>query len=320
MIRRIYFILAICLIASFSALYFKSPAPADKVSTEVPTSTPVVSISTLVVTTTAPPTEMPTSIATSTSAPIAYPENWQDLPVVPTLSPKALEIYQLGLSKGNNPNRFTKIGDGEISADWFLKTFDLEPTYYNLGEYKDLSNTLDYFSGSFKHTSQAAKRGYNTTKILSPKESDKTICLTDESPLDCEIRLYQPSFAIISMGTNQVWDSETFKPEFKIILDTLISNGIVPILSTKADNLEGDHRINKIITNYAKEYQLPVWNFWKICQDLPHQGMQEDLEHLTYINSHDFSDKYIFQYAWPNRNLSALQTLESVRQGVINVP
>jgi hypothetical protein len=179
---------------------------------------------------------------------------------------------------------------------------------------------LEYFSGSFRHNSQAAKRGYNTTKILDPKESDKTICLSGESPLDCEIRIYQPSFAIISMGTNQAWDRKIFKTEFKIILNTLISNGVVPILSTKADNLEGNHQINKIITDHAKDYELPVWNFWKICQDLPHQGLEADMEHLTYINSNDFSDQSIFQYAWPNRNLSALQTLESIRLGVNNVP
>jgi hypothetical protein len=238
--------------------------------------------------------------------------NWQDLPIVPTLSPKALKIYNYGLSLGNNPKRFTKIGDGEISANWFLVTYDKVPAKYNLGPHKNLSETIEYFAGSFEHKSQTAKRGYNTTKILDSKEANKSVCLKNESPLDCEIRIYKPSFALISMGTNQAWDAIVFEKELRIILDTLIKNGIVPILSTKADNVEGDHRINKIIAKLAIEYQLPLWNFWKACQTLPNNGLQKDLEHLTYFSKNDFGDQKAMTFAWPNRNLTALLTLESI--------
>lgn len=252
---------------------------------------------------------LPSKTPANTSSKIT---NWQDFPIVPTLSPKALEIYEYGQILGNNTKRFTKIGDGEISANWFLVTYDKVPAKYNLGPYKNLSKTIEYFAGSFERKSQTAKRGYNTTKILDPKESNKTVCLKNESPLECEIRIYKPSFALISMGTNQAWDAIVFEKELRIILDTLIKNGIVPILSTKADNVEGDHRINKIIAKLADEYQLPLWNFWKACQTLPNNGLQKDLEHLTYFSKNDFGDQKAMTFAWPNRNLTALLTLESM--------
>lgn len=255
------------------------------------------------------PTPTPPITITPETVPFT---NWQDLPIIPSLSPEAIAIYKYGPTLGNNPRAFTKIGDGEISANWFLKIYDQDSTNYNLGPYSSLNQTIKYFSGSFKHSSQAAKRGYNTTKILDPKQADKSVCQKEESPLDCEIRIYKPSFALISMGTNQVWQADIFSREMRVILNVFIKKGIVPVLSTKADNLETDHRINIIITDLAKEYHLPVWNFWKICQELPNHGLQQDMEHLTYITSHDFTDKSTMLYAWPNRNLTALQVLEAV--------
>lgn len=308
-----YFVLfCLLLLISFMSLGCKHAsatptlAPIDTeqvVKVTLPSTTPSIII-----------TSTPTVIAEvpAVTETVSLPSNWQDLPIVPTLSAKAKEIYQYGLTLGNDPHRFTKIGDGEISANWFLKPYDLGPNYYNLGSFTDLNQTIEYFAGSYSHQSQVAKRGYNTTKILDPKQADKSVCLQGETPLDCEIRIYKPSFALISMGTNQVWQSENYEQGLRIILDTLIRNGVVPILSTKADNLEGDFRINIIITNLAAEYELPVWNFWKICQGLPHKGLQPDLEHLTYISSNDFTDPKAMAYAWPNRNLTALQVLNSI--------
>lgn len=242
--------------------------------------------------------------------------DWQDLPIIPDLTPEAIAIYQRGLSLGNNPRAFTKIGDGEISAGWFLKIYDGDPQNYQLGAHQDLEQTIAYFSGSFRHSSAAAKRGFNTTKILDPKMSDRALCHKDESPLKCEIRLYRPSFALISLGTNQVWEAEIFIPELQKIIETLIENGVVPILSTKADNLEGDHRINIAIAELAKKYHLPLWNFWKVCQDLPSHGLQIDQEHLTYIQDYDFTNRTTMSYAWPNRNLTALQVLDMLYQSL----
>ncbi len=55
-------------------------------------------------------------------------------------------------------------------------------------------------------------------------------------------------------------------------LERLLANGTVPILVTKADNLELDERVNNNLAALAEKYDLPMWNFWASVQDLPRQA------------------------------------------------
>ncbi len=268
-------------------------------------------------------TELPTPTATvvpsSTPDTRLSSEDWQDWPVVPTISPEMKVVFQAGLVLGNNPKAFSKIGDGEISTVWFLTQYDLAPANYHLGSYTDLLSVIEQFSGSFGRIGMAAGRGFNTTIILGPVPEGTKDCNPDESRLDCELRVYHPSFAILSLGTNQVWEPEVFEPGLQQIIEHLLKAEVVPILSTKADNLEGNNRINTLIARLAYEYHLPLWNFWRAVQPLPAHGLQADHEHLTYDYS-DFSNPISLQYAWPWRNLTALQVLDAVYQGVTNQP
>src|SRR5690606_8372556 len=138
-------------------------------------------------------------------------------------------------------------------------------------------------------------------------------------PLTCELRNHRPAFAILSLGTNQVWQSEEFETGMRKILDILLEENVVPILSTKGDNLEGDHRMNRTIACLAQEYDVPLWNFWAAIQPLPAHGLQSDLEHLTY-GPPDFDDPRAMQSAWAHRNLTALRALDTVWRGVATVP
>lgn len=268
-------------------------------------------------------TSQPVITQTVTEVPIiAQPiscDNWQSLPVIPDVIEPAREIYHRGQASGNNPRAFSKIGDGEISAEWFFTAFDLGEDYYDLGPYQDLVPVIEHFSGSFGWIGMAAKRGFNTERILDPAMSDSSLCESGESPLTCELRLHQPAFAILSLGTNQVWQPEEFESGMRQILDILLSKNVLPILSTKGDNLEGDHRINRTIACLAQEYDIPLWNFWSAIQPLPNHGLQPDLEHLTYGIT-DFDDDHAMQSAWTVRNLSALQALDAVWRGVTTQP
>ena len=161
----------------------------------------------------------------------------------------------------------------------------------------------------------AARRGFNPDRILDPALSDSASCEFGESPLACELRLHRPAFAILSMGTNQVWQPEEFEKGIRQILDLLLSNQVVPILSTKGDNLEGDYHINRTIACIAQEYDVPLWNFWSAIQSLPNHGLQPDLEHLTY-GIPDFDAPHAMQSAWTLRNLTALQVLDTVWRSV----
>ena len=264
-------------------------------------------------------TSLPVTIPVTTEVLITpYPlscDNWQSLPVIPVISKTTRELYERGQASGNDPHAFSKVGDGEISTAWFFTAFDLGEDYYDVGTYQNLLPVIDHFDGSFERIGIAARRGFNTQLILDPSVSDLNLCESGESPLNCELRLHRPAFAILSLGANQAWRRDEFAAGMVQILDILLSNSVVPILSTKGDNLEGDHSINRTVVCLAQEYDVPLWNFWSAIQPLPNRGLQPDLEHLTYgIN--DFDDGHAMQSAWTLRNLTALQALDAVWRGV----
>ena len=268
-------------------------------------------------------TNQPVTIQVTTAVPSTpHPlscNDWQSWPVIPVVSETARKLYERGRSSGNDQQAFSKIGDGEISTAWFFTAFDLGEDYYDLGTYQNLLPAIDHFTGSFGRIGMAARRGFNTNLILDSLASDSTLCESGESPLSCELHLHRPAFAILSLGTNQVWQWDEFAAGMRQILDVLLSKNVVPILSTKGDNLEGDHGINRTIACLAQEYDIPLWNFWSAIQPLPNQGLQPDLEHLTYgIN--DFDDVHAMQTAWTLRNLTALQALYAVWRGVTAQP
>lgn len=271
-------------------------------------------------TTASTPTPAPLASVTSTPDLRLPPERWQEWPVVPEIfSPRLLEIYARGQELGNNPQAYSKIGDCESTPAWFLGPFDGKPEEYSLGEYAYLQAMIDYFRGSHGRLSLASGRGYTAANALSPLWADRTYCDASETPLACEIRVHRPAYALVMLGTNDIYHQESFDANMRRILDTLIENGVIPILSTKADNLEGDHAVNLEIARLAYEYEIPLWNFWLAVQPLPSHGLLDDGSHLTWAGPF-FDDPVRMKAAWPWRNLTALQSLDAAWRAVAPPP
>jgi hypothetical protein len=253
---------------------------------------------------TPPPTSTPT------------PENWQDYPVIPDISPRAIEIYQRGIALGNDPHRFSKIGDCQSIPTYFLAPFE-DAKLHSLGDdYAYLQVVIDWYFGSYSRMSLAVAGGLNVARVLSPFHADVDQCAPNEHSLACEVRIFNPSVAIVSLEEN--WSdrtAETYEEHLRTIIEYLIDAGILPILATKADNLEGDHSINKIVVRLAGEYEIPLWNFWRAVQPIPNHGLQKDGFHLTLAGPY-LDDPWHMKAAWPWRNLTALQSLDAVLQSV----
>jgi len=307
--------LLLCLLAACS----RAGAP-DSLTSPVPITLPptwTVSPTATASATIPAATETPASPAPTATATVLSPDFWQTLPVIPAqVSQRVREIYNNGLAMGNNPRVFSRIGDCASAAPAFLVGFDGP---YNLGEYRSLQPAIDYFQGSFKRPSLAAKAGLNSAGLLTTLWTGKQ-CLKDESLLDCQYRLDRPSFAFIAIGTNEAYyvheNPGSFEHNMRIILDDTIAKGIVPVLGTKADDVEGDQSINATIARLAMEYQIPLWNFWRAVQPLPEHGMvePEHLNSVSYQNFTDFSITNSLQYGMQVRNLTALQMLELLRE------
>ena len=243
------------------------------------------------------------------------PSDWRRLPVIPTVSDRARAIYQSGLSMGTREHAFSKIGDCESQAGWYLTDFDHGPSAYSLGPYEYLQPVIDYFPGSFDRASTAAKSSFNAASLMNPLWADHAVCQPDESPLACEVRTWRPSLALVMLGTNDTPRPATFEGNLRKDLDYLVSQGVLPVLATKADDLEGDGSINATIARLAIEYDIPLWNYWKAMQPLPNHGLLLDGAHLTN-GPNRFDDPHAMESGWAIRNLTALQALDAVWRGV----
>lgn len=257
--------------------------------------------------------------ADNPEAPPQTPTPWQEMPVVPVVSETTVEIYQRGLELGNDPRAFSVVGDCQNVTAYFLEDF-AHPGQYDLGEYQYLQEAIDYFYDSFARERAAVRGGYNVAAVLSPLWADPETCEERESPLECEFRLNSPSIVIISMET---WwydrPASSYANYMRQIVEFSIEHGVVPILATKADNLEGDNSINAAIVQVAQEYDVPLWNFWLAVKPLPGHGLTEDAFHLRYARPF-FNMPENMQHGWPVRNLTALQALDAVWRGVTRQP
>ncbi|MFN8427893.1 MAG: hypothetical protein U0X87_16755 [Anaerolineales bacterium] len=258
-----------------------------------------------------------TPASTATPKPPLEKDAWMQMPVVPDgVSESMREVYQRGIESGNDPTHFSIIGDCQNVSSYFLSVFDT-PGDFSLGsEYAYLQPTIDYYHGSYSRVSLAVKGGFNAAAVLSPLRADPKSCNAGESPLDCELRTWRPSVVFVSMET---WWShkpaEEYDKYMRKVLDRIIEFGAVPIIATKADNLEGDNSINATVAQIAYEYEIPMWNFWAAVQPLPDKGLSPDGFHLTFARNF-FDDPKRMLNAWPWRNLTALQSLDEVHKAL----
>ena len=286
--------------------------PAQSTSTAVPsaTLTPVPSASsTPDVTFT--PTLTPTPAATETLAPLALPTRlpakyWKQWPVIPEITNRAREIYQQGRLR-NDLHAFSKVGDCQGIKEVWLGVYD-QPGLYTLApENADLQETIDWFAGSFNRDGFAVMGGYNARAVLQPAVADPGFCQAGESPIECEYRVHHPSIVLISLEFYyEGRTAQNYEQYMRQVIDFFISRGTLPILATKADNMEGDESLNLATANLAVEYDLPLWNFWRAVQSLPNHGMD-----ITRPDGFHISVD-----AWRERSATSLQALDAVWRGV----
>ena len=313
-LKFVLLFLMMTLLASCAGGINSQPEPLNQTTSSPLTQPEADSASTA---TPAPVVESSAPVTTPASKPPLEDDAWMQMPVVPAgVSDAMHEVYQRGLANGTDPAHFSIIGDCQNVSSYFLSSFD-KPGDYSLGsEYAYLAPTIEFYQGSFSRISLAVKGGFNAAAVISPLRADPEACLPGESPLDCELRTWQPSIVIVSMET---WWSqkpaEEYNKYMRKVLDRIIEFGAVPIIATKADNLEGDHSINRAIAQLAYEYDIPLWNFWAAVQPIPDQGLSDDGFHLTFARNF-FDDPKRMENAWPWRNLTALQSLDVVHKAL----
>jgi hypothetical protein len=248
------------------------------------------------------------------------------------ISPHARQVFQLGQRMGNRPNVFSKVGDSITASPLFLSPIGVGQ--YNLRGYAELQGVIDFYTArnargndnSFYNTSLAAKVSWRAQSVLSPEQADPANCNAGETPLACEYRLVRPSVALIMLGTNDVpFTSDVdFEFEMRQVVLVTLQSGVIPVLSTIPPlfrtGLDGRaEQLNVIIVRLAREYDIPLWDYWSALQGLPDSGMASDGVHPNWApegHNADFAPEYL-QYGTVVRNMTALYVLDAIWRQVV---
>jgi hypothetical protein len=252
----------------------------------------------------------------ATITPTYPPGSWKTLPIVPAATDAARRIYSAGQVLGNDPHAFSIIGDCLSLPINLFQNYGKDSGDYDLGEFTSLQPVVDWFKPSFNRQSVTVGDGFNTAAVLSPLRADPALCQANETPLACEFRIFHPSYVLISLGTDDyLTPPGIYESRMRQLVEYSIAQGAIPILATKADDREGGDAFNLILANLANEYDIPLWNFWAAVQPLRY-GLIGDEGHLAWADPNHLDYIYALQVAIPVRNLTALQTLDSIWRGV----
>jgi hypothetical protein len=246
----------------------------------------------------------PSLSPTPDARPVPY--YWRDWPITPDLSSHAREILS---SVMNNPaldlHTFSKVGDCQMTPATFLGGFAN-------GEYAvptGLDQAVSWFSISITSESVTAANGLGISSVLDPMfglAAGHSQCQASETPLDCELRTRRPAVVLIAMGTNWKPNGEvSFEKYLRQVVDRILSTGALPILATKADDIEGDWKLDLAIAQVAYDYDLPLVNVWRSVQPLPNHGLEAPL------------NEYLTGDGWMAANYAWLDMLEKVRQELV---
>ncbi len=245
-----------------------------------------------------------------------------ELPEVPQMSEAAQALYARALAAGRDPHMFIKVGDCMTANPYYL--LPIGAGEYDLGEYADLQRVIDHFSAgeqnAFTRESQAAAGGFNAASVVDSLWANPQFCEQGETPLACEIRLANPSVALIMFGTNDVQylNAEQFDYFLRqVVVETMRAN-VLPILSTfptRPEFPEAGALFNRIVAQVAADYDVPLINLWRALEPLPHQGVDpDDPTHLT-TPAEGRACYFVgenLQSGFAVRNLLTLRALEAV--------
>ncbi len=245
--------------------------------------------------------------------------------IVSGITAHAREIFLKGQKLGNHANVFTRVGDSISATPMFLTAFDT--AQFDLGDYSNqLGPVVSFFAGSFGRGSQAAGNGWGADRIIEPGYNNPGFCGSD-TPLVCEYKHVKPAVALIMIGTNDAGgvDPGVYAANLRRIVQISIDMGVIPVLTTvppKHLDAWNNARINQwndIIRAMARQYDIPLLDYWYALQTLPNQGISADGVHPSAPpgEATAFFTASNLKYGYTMRNLTALQMLDALWHQVL---
>jgi hypothetical protein len=285
--------------------------------TPLPTVTDVPPTPQLYISATATPSSTATATATATPRAVINGIHIEQIVIMPPdVVAHMRQIFAEGQARNRNAKAFSKIGDSVIANSDFLTRFDT-PGSYTLGPYEDLQPVIDYFRGSWQRYGVGMRIGLRAWGVFDPLWADKNWCEPNETLIDCEFRLNDPSVVLIHLGSNDL--DPTFERFMRDVVQHSLDNGIIPIILTKADRYEGeDNRNNIAMRQIAADFAVPLLDFDILAETLPNRGIKEgDNVHLSGPLQFDYNLPEVYEKGHSVHNLTLLFMLEKVLYDII---
>ncbi len=242
------------------------------------------------------------------------------VPAIPMLSPAMREVFAVGEELGRLPDVVTKVGDS-LSADRFYLAA-MGAHERELGPFDYLETTVDYYGPSAVGPSVAARVGLSSLVLFDSFWADPALCEPNETPLECEYRLKNPSVALIMFGPNDVLSMtyEEYGQNMRRAVENSMLLGVIPVLSTFSYHPDHEYwwqavEFNLQLVAIAEEYDVPLINLWAASRPLPDYGLDRDDIHMKQsgFDYLKFDTGHETFYGTSLRNLLAVRTLHEIR-------
>lgn len=312
---------------------------------------------------------------------------WQDMPPVPSFTQKQKKALQTELQRnmaaspkssvpankdGSRARVFMKSGDSHTASKEALSALSCQGlSLQGLPDKADLQKTLEFFSPppslfpAGESPCQQNSWGRNSSSALAGSSSGWALntfsatdagvlpgCLASETPLECENRIVNPSWALVMFGTNDAFfgiANAEYRGHIEEIIRFLRARKVIPVISSippirsgvlnELGNEAGKKAMeyNAILADTSKKAGVPFVNLWSALKKndfsatpLVSDGLFDDGVHLNVLgNSTWYAGCLYIQcngadlssagqaYGNNRRNLLLLRTMNKIRKEIV---
>ena len=252
-----------------------------------------------------------------------YPQGRFLSPLSPQVQAAITKLAQKNLEL--HDDRFIKVGGSGSSTPLLLSCLDSGPI--DLGDWTQLKPSLTRFRAKLptghsplSRKSLAAKPGGTAQWVLEG----------EPSPLQAEIDVVKPRFALVHYGTNDMHQKGTyvsaaqdFSRNMSRLLSQLTQQGIVPIVTSitpRDDHPEANGWIpmfNHSLRALAQYHKVPYLNIHSAILSLPNRGRAADKLHGNVYRQGSVARPCFFgeealRYTYNVRNLLTIRLLDQL--------
>lgn len=217
-------------------------------------------------------------------------------------------VYNTGQGTGKQTVVFSYAGDQSVASSDFLDGFS-DPAVYSLGA-SGTDGIVGFYGTNFTLGNVSAGDNWTIEDLfnasLAPADCNGA------TPLQCEIDKRQPTVMFISFRPSNATATakDVFQSNLISVVDTLTSNGVIPVLATLPDDGSVDPttlaEYNEVIVTVAQNAGVPLWNVYNAMQGVGSGSVYN----VSGNNAFDLNDT---SGGVNRRNLSALQVLQAIK-------